>query len=89
MDNKDFNSISEDVAQGLLDAINGMNEALKSSEDAWQRYYGVLMNEVKAKCIERFICYTDKYAQASFLTRWYWRRKIKKFIKGIDVLKEL
>lgn len=89
MDNKDFNSISEDVAQGLLDAINGMNEALKSSEDAWQRYYGVLMNEVKLKCAEKLIFYADKYAQASFLTRWYWRRKMKKFIKGIDVLKEL
>lgn len=89
MDNKDFDTISEDTAQGLLDAFNGMNDALKGFEDTWQRNYGVLVNEIKVKFAEKLIFYTNKYAQATFLTRWYWKRKIKKFIKGIDVLKEL
>ena len=89
MDNKDFNSISEDVAQGLLDAFQDMNDALKGFEDTWQRNYGVLVDEIKFECAEKLIFYTDKYAQATFITRWYWKRKIKKFIKGINVLKEL
>lgn len=89
MDNKDFDTISEDTAQGLLDALEGMNDVLKGFEDIWQRHYGVVVNEVKLKCAEKIIFYTDKYAQATFLTRWYWKRKMKKFIKGIDVLKEL
>lgn len=33
--------------------------------------------------------FATEYAQVTFLTRWYWKHKIKKFIKGIDVLKEL
>lgn len=89
MDNKDFNSISEEVAQGLLDAVNGMNEALGSFEDVWKRHHEMLINEVKAKCAEKLVFYADKYAQATFFTRWYWKRKMKKFVKGIDVLKEL
>ena len=89
MDNKDFNTISKDTAQGLLDAFRGMNDALEGFEDAWQRNYGVLVDEIKLKCAEKLMLYVDKYSQATFLTRWYWKRKIKKFIKGIDVLKEL
>jgi hypothetical protein len=89
MDSKDFDTISEDTAQGLSDALKGMNDALKGFEDTWQRNYGVLVNEIKLKCAEKLIFYAEKYARATFLTRWYWKRKIKKFIKGIDVLKEL
>ena len=89
MDNKYFNTISEDTAQGLLDAFKGMDDALKGFEDAWQRNYGALVDEIKLKSAEKLIFYTDKYAQGTFLTRWYWKRKMEKFIKGIDVLKEL
>ena len=89
MDNKDFNTISEDTAQGLLDAFKGIDDALKDFEDTWQRNYGVLVNEIKLKYSEKLMFYTNKYAQSTFLTRWYWKRKMEKFIKGIDVLKEL
>ena len=89
MDNKDFDTLSEDTAQGLLDAFRRMNDALKGSEDIWQRNYGMLVDEIKLKCAEKLMLYVDKYAQATFLTRWYWKRKMEKFIKGIDVLKEL
>ena len=89
MDNKDFDTISKDTAQGLLDAFRGMNDALKGFEDTWQRNYGVLVDEIKLKCAEKLMLYVDKYTQATFLTRWYWKRKMRKFVKGIDVLKEL
>lgn len=89
MDNKDFDTISEDTAQGLLDAFQKMNESLDEFENVWQRNYGVLVDEIKLKCAEKLMFYTDKYAQATFLTRWYWKRKMEKFINGIDVLKEL
>lgn len=89
MDNKDFDKISEDTAQGLLDAFQKMNESLDEFENVWQRNYGVLVDEIKLKCAEKLMFYTDKYAQATFITRWYWKRKMEKFIKGIDVLKEL
>ena len=89
MDNKDFDTISEDTAQGLLDAFQKWNESLDEFENVWQRNYGVLVDEIKLKCAEKLMFYTDKYAQATFLTRWYWKRKMEKFIKGINVLKEL
>lgn len=89
MDNKDFDTISEDTAQGLLDAFQKMNESLDEFGNVWLRNYGVLVDEIKLKCAEKLMFYTDKYAQATFLTRWYWKRKMEKFINGIDVLKEL
>lgn len=89
MDNKDFDTISEDTAQGLLDAFQKWNESLDEFENVWQRKYGVLVDEVKLKCAETLMLYVDKYAQATFITRWYWKCKMEKFIKGIDVLKEL
>lgn len=89
MDEKDFNAISEDTAQGLLDAFQKWNESLGEFENVWKRHYGMLVDEIKLKCAEKLMFYTDKYAQATFLTRWYWKRKMEKFIKGIDVLKEL
>ena len=88
MDNKDFDTIFEDTAQGFLDAVEGMNDALKGFEDTWKLYYGVLVNEMNVKYAKKLLFYTDKYAQATFLTRWYWKRKINQFIKGVDVLKE-
>lgn len=89
MDNKDFNSISENMAQELCDAFSRMNEALEDLGSACERTYGVITEIVKEKCAEKLIFYADKYAHATFITRWYWKRKMKKFIKGIDVLKEL
>ena len=89
MDNKDFETISKDTAQNLIDAFQKWNESLDEFENVWERHYGVLVNEIKLKCSEKLMFYTNKYAQATFLTRWYWKRKMEKFVKGIDVLKEL
>ena len=89
MDNKDYDTITEDTAQDLIDAFQKCNESLDEFENVWQRNYGVLVDEIKLKCAEKLMFYTDKYAQATFVTRWYWKRKMEKFVKGIDVLKEL
>lgn len=89
MDNKDFNSISENTTQAIFDAFNRMNKALEDFEKAWENKYGVITEKIKAKCAEKLIFYADKYAQATFVTRWYWKRKMEKFVKGINVLKEL
>lgn len=89
MDNKDFNMISENMAQELSKVFQEMNESFKEFEGVYERSFGVILSEVKLKCAEKLVFYACKYAQATFLTRWYWKRKMEKFVKGIDVLKEL
>ena len=82
---KEFKELSEEFVRVLEDGMKASEEFSK----AFERTYGVLLQEVKLKCAEKLIYYADKYSHATFITRWYWMRKMKKFVKGIDVLKEL
>jgi len=76
---------AEEFAKVLEDGMKVADEVA----NVFERTYGVLLQEVKLKCAEKLIYYADKYSHATFITRWYWMRKMKKFVKGIDVLKEL
>ena len=75
----------KEFATTLEDGMKAFDEFSKVFEEK----FGVLSHEIKLKCAEKFICYADKYSHATFLTRWYWLRKMRKFVKGINVLKEL
>ena len=77
--------IIKETAKELEDGIKAAEELAM----AFQRTYGVLAQEIKLECAKKIIDYADKYSNATFLTRWYWKRKLRKFVKGIDVLKEL
>lgn len=82
---KEFKELGEEFVRVLADGIKASDEAAKVFEGT----YDVLFQEVKLKCAEKLIYYADKYSHATFITRCYWMRKMKKFVKGIDVLKEL
>ena len=62
-----------------------LTDADKSLEQA----FGVLSREIKLEFALKLVEYADKFANATFITRWYWMRKMKKFVKGINVIKEL
>lgn len=68
----------ENLTEFEIAVKNVMEEAIEAGDT----------HNLKADA-EKLIFYTNKYAQATFLTRWYWKRKMEKLVKGIDVLKEL
>ena len=83
---KEFKELCEGFVRVLEDGMKASEECSK----AFEKTYGVLAQEIKFECAEKLIYYADKFSNATFLvTRWYWLRKMKKFVKGIDVLKEL
>lgn len=83
---KEFKELGEEFVRVLEDGMKAAEECSK----AFEEIYGVLSQEIRFKCAEKLIYYADKFSNATFLvTRWYWMRKMKKFVKGIDVLKEL
>ncbi len=81
--------ITEKTAKELARTIEEVQKVAEESAETFQRTYGVLAQEIKLECAKKIINYADKYSNATFLTRWYWKRKLRKFVKGIDVLKEL
>jgi len=44
MDNKDFNTISENMAKELSKAFQEMNESFEEFEGVCERSYGVILN---------------------------------------------
>lgn len=82
----------EQIKEMVEELTSALEDGVKASielEEAFQRTYGVLAQELKFECAKKLIDYADKYSNATFLTRWYWKRKLRLFVKGIDVLKEL
>lgn len=84
-DKESFKEISEQTAEELASAFDAFfNKSMKDNEEFYERILGNLKSEVRWKLSEKFVELAIHFANATFLTRWYWRRKIKKFIQGLD-----
>ena len=77
--------------QFVKEMCDALNEGMKVADDfceAFERTFELGIKELKLKIAEKFVFYLEHYAEASVLTRWYWKRKIKKFAKGLKTLNE-
>ena len=86
---QEFERMSEDTAQSLIEAFDEMNKANEEFEKTLKRFIPQMEKEIRLKVAERFVYYIDKYSHASFLTRWYWLRKAKRFIHGINDITDI
>lgn len=78
----------DQLVEEMCDALNEGMKAADEFCEAFERTYEMEFQELKLKIAEKFEFYVEHYADASFLTRWYWKRKIKKFAKGLKTIKE-
>lgn len=81
--------ISEDTAQGLIDAFEQFNKEAERTRLNLQQFNKIVCREVVVKFVEQFLHHNNKYAYATILTRWYWKRKVKHDIKGLKELNDL
>lgn len=75
----------------VKEMCDALNEGMKVADDfceAFERIYELGFQELKLKIAEKFVFYVEHYANASVLTRWYWKRKMKKLAKGLKTLKD-
>ena len=84
-DEKQYAELCKEFVKVLEEGNKVLDDADKSLEQA----FGVLSREIKLELALKLVEYADKFANATFITRWYWMRKMKKFVKGINVIKEL
>lgn len=71
---EEIEKMSEETAQELISAFEDMNkdlDDLKSNISHFQK-------SVQIELAVKFVGYMEKYANATFLTRWYWLRKARK-----------
>lgn len=83
-DIESFEELSEQTAEELASAFEAFSKSMEDNAEIYERILGNLKQEVRWTLSERFVELAIHFANATFLTRWYWRRKIKKFIQGLD-----
>ncbi len=86
---EEIERISEDTAQGLIDAFEQFNKEAERTKLNLQQFNEIICREVVVKFVEQFLHHNNKYTYATILTRWYWKRKVKHDIKGLKEFNDL
>ena len=88
---EDFKGITQETADDMLKAFQEFNESVDNFCAAFDASMKVYMNECQQAAAMKFVDYMHKYANGTFLTRWYWLRKARKCneaLRGIMQLNE-
>lgn len=88
---EDFKGITQETADNMLKAFQEFNESLEDFRSAFEASMDVYITECQHAAAMKFVEYMHKYADGTFLTRWYWLRKARKCneaLKGIIQLNE-
>ena len=88
---EDFKGITQETADNMLKALQEFNESAEAFRSTFEARMEVYMTEWHRASAIKFVEYMHKYANGTFLTRWYWLRKARKCndaLKGIIQLNE-
>ena len=88
---EDFKGITQETADDMLKAFREFSETAEDFCAAFDATMEVCMNECQKAAAMKFVEYMHKYANGTFITRWYWLRKARKCndaLKGIIQLNE-
>lgn len=86
IDTKKMEQFANDLANNLTSAFAELGEA---SEEAAKCFPSAIRTITASAVIDEFERLVYKYEKASFITRWYWKRRINRFILAIDGLKPI
>ena len=83
---EDFKGITQETADDMLKALQEFNEASEAFRASFEATMEVYMERSLQAAAMKFVEYMHRYADGTFLTRWYWLRKAR---KCNDALKEI
>ena len=75
---EDFKGITQETADDMLKVLQEFNESAEAFRSAFEARMEVYMTECQRASAMKFVEYMHKYANGTFLTRWYWLRKARK-----------
>ena len=70
--------LSEEIAQQLADAIDEANNAQAELDAQLPMFTDRIFTMVENRLLEKVLMNSRRFADASFLTRWYWKWKLEK-----------
>ena len=88
---EDFKGITQETADDMLKVLQEFNESAEAFRSVFEARMEVYMEKCLQATAMKFVEYMHKYADGTFLTRWYWLRKARKCndaLKGIIQLNE-
>lgn len=88
---EDFKGITQETADDMLKVLQEFNESAEAFRASFDARMEVYMDRCQQAAAMKFVEYMHKYADSTFLTRWYWLRKARKCneaLKGIIQLNE-
>lgn len=83
---KEIERLSNEIANNLINAFVELN---KASEQATKCISSAIRTATASAVVSEMERLVHKYEQASFITRWYWKRRIKKLCLSIDELETI
>lgn len=76
--NSEIVPLSEEAAKQLADAIERANKAQQELNDQLPVWTDCIFRMVEDELAAKMLIAVEHFAKASFLTRWYWKRKVEK-----------
>lgn len=70
--------LSEDEAQELAEAIERSNEAFHDLTERLPELMESICQQVEMAVGEKHLKNVERYVKSSFLSKWYWKRKVDK-----------
>ena len=86
IDVKGVEQFTNDFANNLANAFAEFGKASEEAAKCCSSANRTVTASAVVSELERHVC---KYEKASFITRWYWKRRIKKLNLAIDELETI
>lgn len=81
--NKEMKPMSQETADALIDAFETFNKSMEESREIFGKFHNVINQEMARQVVDKFLGYVEKYTCATFITRWYWKRKAFKMAQAV------
>lgn len=75
--NSEMEGITEEQANELIDIMKAFNDEMPQTIESLKRLNEAVWKEMARQAASKLIGYMEKYANATFVTRWYWRKKAR------------
>ena len=89
MDDNEIKRISDETAQELLTAFEDLSKSLDETMSAMSNAVKTVMADCIMVATEKTYHYAEKYCNATFITKWYWKRRMLKSTRALKEIAEI
>lgn len=89
MEDNEIKGISEDTANELITAFEDLSKSLDDTMCSMSKAVKTVMSDCIMVATEKTYHYAEKYCNATFITKWYWKRKMKNSTRALKEIAEI